>query len=125
MTTASHDIIVGVNILMAIPGVFDNRRLDLVVVPTHSLFVYENSPRRRALQCLHAVLGFYFLADVLVNVTLLGYDRVDWRYTGVKGTHLQGIPIRFHYALISKDIRYIHTIRTNRIHYLFSFYFSN
>ena len=94
---------------MVIPGVFGNRRPDLVVVPTHSLFVYENSPRRRVLQRLHAVLGILFSRRRTLEC-LLGYGSVDWRYTGVKGTHLQGSPIRFHYALISKDIRYIRTI---------------
>jgi len=31
-----------------------------------------------------------------VNVTLLGYGSGDRRYTGVKGTHLQVSPRRFH-----------------------------
>ena len=63
--------------LLAIPGVFDNQ-LDLVFVPTHSLFVYENCHVGAYFTVFVPGVIFYFLADVLmyrlVSVTNLMHN---------------------------------------------------
>jgi hypothetical protein len=105
------------NTFLAIPGLFDNR-LGLVAVadiglPTR-LYVNEDSPRRSTRQCLQAAREVLGSRRVLHGCYVAGNDNVDWRYTAVNCTHLQGSPLSFHYALISSDIQ-VGYARTNVI----------